>query len=118
MSIHHLDTFRYWFGNPDRIYASVAPDPRTSKQFAHDDGIAIYILEYDNGLRASSWDDVWAGPAREGAADAIGINWRVEGTQGLALGTIGWPEYPERAPSTVRYSRSFRQRNVASANVG
>ena len=50
MSIHHMDTFRYWFGNPERIFASVRTDPRT--QFEHTDGIASYILEYENGLRA------------------------------------------------------------------
>ena len=55
-------------------------------------------------LRASLWDDVWAGPAREGSAADIGIRWRVEGTDGLALGTIGWPDYPARTPSTLRYS--------------
>ncbi len=27
MSIHHLDTFRYWFGTPDRVLASTRPDP-------------------------------------------------------------------------------------------
>src|SRR5258705_7873835 len=37
MSIHHLDTFRHWFGDPERIYCSVRPDPRT--KFAHADGI-------------------------------------------------------------------------------
>jgi len=37
MSIHHLDTFRFWFGDPDRIFASVRPDPRT--MFDHTDGI-------------------------------------------------------------------------------
>src|SRR6185369_1153340 len=31
MSIHHLDTFRYWFGDPVRVFASVRPDPRTAK---------------------------------------------------------------------------------------
>ena len=102
MSIHHLDTFRYWFGDPERIYASVRPDPRTS--FPHNDGICLYILEYANGLRASSWDDVWAGPSREGAAADIGIRWRVEGTTGMARGTIGWPSYPERTPSTIDYT--------------
>lgn len=102
MSIHHLDTFRYWLGNPDRIYASVRPDPRTS--FPHQDGIGLYTLEYNSGPRACSWDDVWAGPAREGAAADIGIQWRVEGTEGLAKGTIGWPSYPERTPSTLHYS--------------
>ena len=104
MSIHHLDTFRYWLGNPDRVFASIRPDPRTSGKFAHEDGICLYILEYDNGRRASSWDDVWAGPAREGAASDIGIRWRVEGTQGMARGTIGWPSYPARTPSTLDFT--------------
>src|SRR5438309_3833095 len=44
MSIHHLDTFRYWFGTPERVLASTCPDPRTP--FAHSDGINLYILEY------------------------------------------------------------------------
>lgn len=102
MSIHHLDTFRYWFGTPDRILASTRPDPRTT--FPHSDGINLYILEYDSGVRATSCDDVWAGPAREGAAADIGIRWRVEGTSGMARGTIGWPSYPERTPSTLDYT--------------
>jgi predicted dehydrogenase len=103
MSIHHLDTFRFWFGDPSRIYASVRPDPRT--RFPHSDGICLYVLEYDStGLRASAWDDVWAGPAREGAGSDIGIRWRVEGTLGIARGTIGWPAYPAREPSTLDYS--------------
>ncbi len=104
MSIHHLDTFRFWFGDPQRVFASIRPDPRTDQRFAHQDGICLYILEYASGLRASSWDDVWAGPSKEGAAADIGIRWRIEGTQGLARGTIGWPKYPERTPSTLDYS--------------
>jgi len=102
MSIHHLDTFRYWFGTPDRVLASTRPDPRT--KFPHTDGINLYILEYDNGCRASSWDDVWTGPAREGSQSDIGIRWRVEGTDGLARGTIGWPSYPARTPSTLDFT--------------
>jgi hypothetical protein len=102
MSIHHLDTFRFWFGTPDRVLASTRPDPRT--RFSHTDGINLYILEYDSGTRAASWDDVWAGPAREGAAADIGIRWRVEGTNGIARGTIGWPSYPTRTPSTLDYT--------------
>ncbi|MEO6808369.1 MAG: Gfo/Idh/MocA family oxidoreductase, partial [Isosphaeraceae bacterium] len=102
MSIHHLDTFRYWLGDPARVLASTRPDPRTT--FRHTDGINLYILEYANGARAASWDDVWAGPAREGAASDIGIRWRVEGTKGLALGTIGWPGWPERVPSTIDFA--------------
>lgn len=108
MSIHHLDAFRFLFGNPERVFASVRPDPRTSAKFAHEDGIALYILEYASGLRAASWDDVWTGPAREGAADDIGIRWRVEGTEGLARGTIGWPKYPEPTPSTLDFTTRAR----------
>jgi predicted dehydrogenase len=104
MSIHHLDTFRYWLGDPIRVLASTRPDPRTSAKFAHFDGINLVILEFANDARASNWDDVWAGPAREGAAASIGIFWRFEGTEGLALGTIGWPGWPERVPSTIIYS--------------
>src|SRR5918999_182888 len=78
MSIHHLDTFRYFFGDPTRVYASIRPDPRTAKKFAHEDGICLYILEYDSGLRANSCDDVWAGPALEGAGPGIYIRGRVE----------------------------------------
>jgi len=97
-----LDTFRFWFGTPERVLASTRPDPRT--RFPHRDGINLYILEYDSGLRASAWDDVWAGPAREGGAPDIGIRWRVEGTEGMARGTIGWPGYPARVPSTLDYT--------------
>ncbi len=79
LSIHHLDTMRFWFGNPTRVYASFCEDPRT--KFPHVDGIGLYILEYDCGLRCMICDDVWTGPAREGAADDIGIRWRVEGPQ-------------------------------------
>ena len=104
MSIHHLDTFRYLFGEPQRVFASIRPDPRTAKKFAHQDGLCLYILEYANGFRASAWDDVWAGPALEGAASDNYIRWRVEGTEGLAQGTIGWPDYPARAPSTLDYT--------------
>ncbi len=102
MSIHHLDTFRYWFGTPDRVMASTRPDPRTP--FPHTDGLNLYILEYDNGCRAASWDDVWTGPVREGSEGRIGIAWRVEGAEGLACGTIGWPGYPAHVPSTLDFS--------------
>ncbi len=102
MSIHHLDCFRFLFGDPESIYVSVAQDPRTA--FPHRDGIALYILEYASGMRACAWDDVWAGPAREGAAADLYIKWRVEGTDGFAQGTIGWPYYPNAVPSTIQFS--------------
>lgn len=102
MSIHHLDAFRFLFGDPESVYASARTDPRTG--FAHRDGIALYILEYAGGLRASAWDDVWSGPAREGAGADHYIKWRVEGTEGMAQGTIGWPDYPNAAPSTIDFT--------------
>jgi len=107
MSVHHLDTFRYWFGTPDRVLASTRPDPRT--RFPHSDGINLYILEYDNGCRAAAWDDVWTGPAREGSESDIYIRWRVEGTEGLARGTVGWPGWPARVPSTVDFTTRRHQ---------
>jgi predicted dehydrogenase len=102
MGIHHLDCFRYLFGDPESVYVSARPDPRT--QFPHRDGICLYILEYANGMRATSWDDVWAGPAREGGAADTYIKWRVEGVDGLAQGTIGWPAYPNAQPSTIDFT--------------
>jgi len=104
MSIHHLDAFRFLLGDPQRVFASVRPDPRTARSFPHQDGICLYILEYANGLRAAAWDDVWAGPVREGAAADLGIRWRLEGTDGMARGTIGWPDYPDGSPSTIDWT--------------
>lgn len=102
MSIHHLDSFRYLFGDPESIFVSARRDPRT--EFAHEDGICLYILEYANGLRAAAWDDVWAGPRNENDDLSPYIKWRVEGTDGLAEGTLGWPHYPNRTPSTLSYT--------------
>lgn len=102
MSIHHMDIFRYWFGDPDRIFCSVRTDPRTP--FPHTDGICSYILEYENGMRCVSIDDTWTGPAREGAPGDIGIRWRIEGTRGWATGDIGWCQDPFTSPSRLRYA--------------
>lgn len=108
MSIHHLDTFRYLLGDPVRVFASVRSDPRTATQFRHTDGICLYVLEYADGTRAAAWDDVWTGPAREGAEEDISIRWRVEGLEGMARGTIGWPSYPARTPSTLDFTTTRR----------
>jgi predicted dehydrogenase len=102
MSIHHLDTFRYWFGDPLRVFCSVRPDPRT--KFPHQDGICVYVLEYENGLRCVGVDDTWTGPAREGCPADIYIRWRMEGLNGLAIGDIGWCHDPYTTPSTLRYA--------------
>jgi len=102
MSIHHLDTLRYWFGNPERIYCSVRPDPRTA--FPHKDGICSYILEYRDGLRCVVIDDTWTGPAKEGCPADIYIKWRIEGMEGLAMGDIGWCKNPYTTPSSLQYA--------------
>ena len=103
MSIHHMDTLRCWFGDPERIYCSVRTDPRTS--FPHTDGICAYILEYASGLRAVVLDDTWTGPAKEGCPSDIRIHWRIEGMNGLAMGDIGWCKDPYTTPSTMRWAR-------------
>lgn len=102
MSIHHIDSFRYLFGDPDSIFVSARKDPRT--RFAHDDGICLYILEYGDGLRATAWDDVWAGPRNDRDDMSPYIRWRVEGLEGVAEGTLGWPSYPNRSPSTLTFT--------------
>ena len=95
MSIHHLDVFRFLFGEPDRILVSIRKDPRT--EFEHRDGMAFSILEYDNGMRAISLDNTFSWIDH-------GIEWRVEGTEGVAKGTIGWPNYPAGSPSTIDFT--------------
>jgi predicted dehydrogenase len=95
MSIHHLDAFRYQFGDPERILVSVRDDP--SHDFQHEDGMAFYILEYANGLRAIGLDNCYTWADHN-------IQWRVEGTEGIAKGTIGWPDYPAGSPSTIDWT--------------
>lgn len=106
MSVHHLDTFRYLFGEPEAIFVSARRDPRT--KFAHEDGICLYTLEYADGLRCAAWDDVWTGPRTEHDDLKAHIKWRVEGTEGLAEGTIGWPSYPNHTPSTLTFTSSLQ----------
>jgi predicted dehydrogenase len=103
MSIHHLDCMRFWFGDPERVFSSTRPDPRTP--FPHSDGICTTILEYESGLRSVVIDDVWTGPAKEGCPGDIRIEWRIEGLEGLAIGNIGWCQDPFTTPSTMRYAR-------------
>ncbi|MBA2940802.1 Gfo/Idh/MocA family oxidoreductase [Paenibacillus sp. CGMCC 1.16610] len=101
MGIHHIDVFRYLFGDPERVTAVTRSDPRT--KFPHIDGISQYTFQYANELMATSLDDVWAWPG-EGTEKDIYIKWRVEGLDGMAQGTIGWPVYPERSPSTLAFT--------------
>ena len=99
MSVHHLDVLRFLFGDPDEIFTTTRTDPRT--QFEHKDGITVSTLRFPSGLLALSLEDVWSGPREEGYDSDVYIAWRVEGTDGVAKGTIGWPT---GAKSTLTYA--------------
>ncbi|WP_382308627.1 Gfo/Idh/MocA family protein [Herbiconiux sp. UC225_62] len=102
MSVHHLDALRFLFGEPSEISTVVRRDPRTS--FEHEDGIVVSTLRFPGDVLALSIEDVWGGPREEGFDDDFFIRWRVEGTAGIAQGTIGWPH---GVPSTIRYASSL-----------
>lgn len=89
MSVHHLDVLRFLLGEPTEITTQTRQDPRTT--FAHSDGITVSTLRFANGALAVSLEDVWSGPRQEGYKDDQHIRWRVDGTKGVAKGTIGWP---------------------------
>ncbi|MDE3177758.1 MAG: Gfo/Idh/MocA family oxidoreductase [Pseudomonadota bacterium] len=99
MSVHHLDVLRYLLGDPETITTLTRSDPRTA--FAHKDGITISTLTFPSGAMAVSLEDVWSGPRRAGYRDDQYIGWRIEGTDGVAKGTIGWPT---GAASTLTYA--------------
>ncbi|MFV0464497.1 MAG: Gfo/Idh/MocA family protein [Lachnospiraceae bacterium] len=100
MAVHHIDVFRFLFGDPEKITAVCRTDPRT--KFEHTDGIVQYTFQYPDGLMATSLDDVWAWP-EEPCKKNNYINWRVEGTDGFVEGDIGWHKRePEFCGSTLR----------------
>ena len=100
MAVHHIDIFRYLFGDPEKITCLCRTDPRT--KFEHTDGITQYTFQYADGLMATSLDDVWAWP-EEPCKKNNYINWRVEGTDGFAEGDIGWHKRePEFCGSSLR----------------
>ena len=99
MSVHHLDVLRFLFGDPEEITTHTRKDPRTT--FEHSDGITVSTMRFPSGVLALSLEDVWSGPRQEGYKDDQHITWRVEGTQGVAKGTIGWPT---GSASTLQYA--------------
>ncbi|MBB3930300.1 putative dehydrogenase [Kaistia hirudinis] len=99
MSVHHLDVLRFLFGEPTEIYTAARKDPRTT--FEHTDGITASTIKFESGVFAVSLEDVWSGPREEGFDSDVYIRWRVEGTEGVAEGTIGWPT---GAVSTLKYA--------------
>lgn len=99
MSVHHLDVLRFLFGEPVSIATQCRTDPRTA--FEHSDGIVNSTLKFPSGMIALSLEDVWSGPRGEDYHDDQSICWRVEGLDGVAKGTIGWPN---GKPSTLTYA--------------
>lgn len=99
MSVHHLDVLRFLFGDPQEITTLTRKDPRT--KFDHSDGITVSTLRFPSGVLAVSLEDVWSGPRQEGYHDDQHISWRVDGTKGVAKGTIGWPK---GVASTLTYA--------------
>ncbi len=99
MSVHHLDVLRFLFGQPVEIATQTRTDPRTT--FEHTDGITVSTLRFASGVLAVSLEDVWSGPRAEGYENDQHITFRVEGTLGVAKGTIGWPT---GAASTLTYA--------------
>jgi len=119
MSIHHLDVFRFLFGEPERIIASVRPDVPPDER--RTDQLAMYILEYQSDFRAVAIDNCYSWADK-------GIRWRVDGSHGIAEGTVGWPDHPWGSPSTFdfisrdepdsRYSPRWGERWFPHAFVG
>lgn len=99
MSVHHLDVLRYLFGEAEEITTVARRDPRTA--FEHSDGITASAVRFRSGVLAVSVEDVWSGPQVDGFDDDQHIHWRVNGTEGVAKGTIGWPR---GVPSTLTYA--------------
>jgi predicted dehydrogenase len=99
MAVHHLDVLRFLFGEVTEITTKARKDPRTT--FAHTDGITVSTLTFDSGVMAVSLEDVWSGPRAPGYQDDQHIRWRVDGTEGVARGTIGWPT---GSVSTLEYA--------------
>lgn len=100
MGIHHIDTFRYLFGDPEKVTAVTRHDPRTT--FPHIDGISQYTFQYADEVMATSLDDVWAWQG-EAVEKDVYIKWRVEGLDGMAQGYIGWC-YDEKTPSRMEFT--------------
>ena len=93
MSIHHLDAFRFLFGDPESIVTTVRANPDAEDGV---DEMAVYTLTYSGGLLAAAIDNSYA------TLDQ-GIEWRVDGTGGMARGSVGWMYHPWGSPSTLRF---------------
>ena len=89
MSVHHLDVLRFLFGEPTEIYTAARPDPRTTfRPHRRGDGLDAEVRVGCAGAVARRR---LVRTTREGLRLRHLDPWRVEGTDGVAQGTIGWP---------------------------
>ena len=100
MSIHHLDVFRYLFGDPERILV-----------------LGRGPIRAMTSRTRTGWPSTSSSTTTASAPSAIDncftwvdhrIEWRVEGTEGVAKGTIGWPDYPDGQPVDDRLDDARR----------
>ena len=106
MSVHHLDVLRFLFGEATEIYTAARTDPRTT--FAHTDGITVSTLKFASGVIAALDRGRVVGAARGGLRIRHLDPVAREGTDGVAQGTIGWPDRRtrRRSPSPRRPRRA------------
>ena len=101
MSVHHLDVLRYLLGEPLTVATTTAADPRSPGRPG--DGIVLTQLTLASGAIGFSLEDVWVAPDASLAEAGQSVRWRITGTAGVVEGTCGWPQWPQRCPSTARY---------------
>jgi predicted dehydrogenase len=94
-SIHYIDSMRYLFGDPDRVFASGS---RMPGELTEAETKTLTIWEYDSGLQVLI--DVNHGVWQD---DRYAI-FRFEGTEGIIKGTIGLMyNYPAGRPDTLEF---------------
>lgn len=100
-SIHYLDTIRFLFGRPDRVYCAGGHHPGEEVK---GETTTTTVLEWDHGMRGLVHvnHNNWAG-------DSYAL-YRWEGSDGVIRGTIGLLyNYPTGRPDTFEFT-SRRQR--------
>lgn len=98
LSVHHIDQTRLLFGDPSDVWACARQIPG---QEHFGETIAQTTLRYDDGFWATSFDDGvnWSSD--------FGITYRIQGTDAVILGEIGWPRLTH---STLRIQRRGEER--------
>ena len=98
MSVHHIDQMRVLFGDPAGVSACARKVPG---QEHFGETITQYTLHYDDGFWATSLDD-----GVDWSSD-FGITYRIQGTDAVILGEIGWPRLTH---STLKFQRRGDER--------